>query len=292
MERDREARGTPWTAWALAPGGSGVDTTTPRTTAAPAPRPAPGWSAAHTEPALPPGPGCTTVATPSRGAGVYFSQTMNRPRPRPASGHGLPVDLHHRRYNATPPAYDFVVSSARSRPNRRFRSQWSAMGTSSRSSSRTPQYFCPDGITTGNARVSNSFIESCNNPPQSHTPRTSPRSSTNPPHATSHHSSPSPREKGFAGAPYLAQGAWQDAHGPVWLGDQVAICGLTVGAGEVMALLLGAGIPPFHHVFDLLYFADTEHLVALRHPLTAPSAPRMDDPPRAHRAGSVRSAGP
>lgn len=70
-----------------------------------------------------PGPGRTTAATPSRGAGVYFSQTMNRPRSRPASGHARPVAPHQHRYSAAPPAYAFVVSSARSRPNRRFRSQ-------------------------------------------------------------------------------------------------------------------------------------------------------------------------
>ncbi|MFE3526365.1 hypothetical protein ACFXOD_33075 [Streptomyces sp. NPDC059161] len=44
-----------------------------------------------------PGPGRTTTAIPSRGAGVYFSQTMNRPRSRPASGHDLPVAPHQRR---------------------------------------------------------------------------------------------------------------------------------------------------------------------------------------------------
>ena len=52
-----------------------------------------------------------------------------------------------------PPAYDLVVSSEPSRPNRTCRKNASASPTTIRFSSSTVQYLAPDGNLTGNART-------------------------------------------------------------------------------------------------------------------------------------------
>jgi hypothetical protein len=52
-----------------------------------------------------------------------------------------------------PPAYDLVVDSAPSRPNRTCRRNESATGTTASSSSSTVQYRTPDGSRTMNART-------------------------------------------------------------------------------------------------------------------------------------------
>ena len=52
-----------------------------------------------------------------------------------------------------PPAYDLVVNSEPSRPNRTCRKNASASSTTARSSSSTVQYRTPDGNLTGNART-------------------------------------------------------------------------------------------------------------------------------------------
>jgi hypothetical protein len=65
-----------------------------------------------------------------------------------------PVRAHQRKNNAMPPAYDLVVSSEPSRPNRRCRKNASASPTTAKFSSSTVQYLTPDGNLTGNARTS------------------------------------------------------------------------------------------------------------------------------------------
>jgi hypothetical protein len=78
---------------------------------------------------------------------------MNNPSSAAPACQSRPDREHHRKNNAIPPAYDFVVSSAASRPNRRCRKNASAAGTTASSSSSTVQYPAPDGIFTLNART-------------------------------------------------------------------------------------------------------------------------------------------
>ena len=81
------------------------------------------------------------------------SHVMNSPSCAAPACQSRPVREHHRKNNAIAPAYDFVVDSAPSRPNRRCRKNASATGTTARSSSRTVQYPAPDGNRTMNART-------------------------------------------------------------------------------------------------------------------------------------------
>src|ERR1700682_290731 len=69
-----------------------------------------------------------------------------------------PDRAHQRRNNAIECAYAFVVDSAASRPNRRWRRYSSATPTTCRSSSSTVQYRCPDGKLTGHARLISRFL--------------------------------------------------------------------------------------------------------------------------------------
>ena len=68
------------------------------------------------------------------------SQVMNNPRCSIPACQDRPVRPHHRKNNAIPPAYAFVVSSKPSRPNRTSRKNTSASGTTHSSSSSTVQY--------------------------------------------------------------------------------------------------------------------------------------------------------
>ncbi|WP_308296710.1 DNA-processing protein DprA [Streptomyces sp. ISL-44] len=79
---------------------------------------------------------------------------------------------HQRRYRASDPAYDLVVSSALCCPNRDSRRYTSTAWTRSQRSSTTVQYWLPDGSRTGNARIS--FLtprSECNDPTRSNTLR-------------------------------------------------------------------------------------------------------------------------
>src|ERR1700758_2605201 len=78
---------------------------------------------------------------------------MNRPSAATPSCQCRPVRTHQRRNNAIAPAYDLVVNSEPSRPNRTCRKNASASATIARSSSSTVQYLTPDGNLTGNART-------------------------------------------------------------------------------------------------------------------------------------------
>jgi hypothetical protein len=96
-------------------------------------------------------PALTSV--PDTSGPACSSQVMNSPScPIPAC-QSRPVRAHHRKNSAMPPAYDLVVDSAPSRPNRTCRRNESATGTTPSSSSSTVQYRTPDGSCTMNART-------------------------------------------------------------------------------------------------------------------------------------------
>src|SRR3984893_7478639 len=78
---------------------------------------------------------------------------MNSPSAATPSCQSRLVRTHQRRNNAIPPAYDLVVNSEPSRPNRTWRKNASASSTTARFSSSTVQYRTPDGNLTGNART-------------------------------------------------------------------------------------------------------------------------------------------
>ncbi len=78
---------------------------------------------------------------------------MNNPNCSTPACQDRPDLAHHRKNNAMPIAYAFVVDSAPSRPNRRCRKNSSATVTTASSSSRTVQYLTPDGNLTMKARI-------------------------------------------------------------------------------------------------------------------------------------------
>ena len=81
------------------------------------------------------------------------SHAMNNPNCSTPACQDRPDLAHHRKNNAMPIAYAFVVDSAPSRPNRSCRKNSSATVTTASSSSSTVQYLAPDGNLTKKARI-------------------------------------------------------------------------------------------------------------------------------------------
>src|SRR5680860_1927476 len=78
---------------------------------------------------------------------------MNRPSCSTPMCQCLPVKAHQPKNSEIPPAYERVVNSEQSRPNRRCRKNASTSATTTRSSSRTVQYRTPEGKHTTKGRT-------------------------------------------------------------------------------------------------------------------------------------------
>src|SRR5262249_31636639 len=93
-----------------------------------------------------------TASTPLTCGPACPSQMMNNPKCSTPACQCRPDRTHQRKNNAIPPAYDLVVSSEPSRPNRTCRKNASASPTTTKSSSNTAPYRTPDGNPTATVR--------------------------------------------------------------------------------------------------------------------------------------------